>query len=56
MPAPTSQFFTGQMPFLSPNQQRQSAEGKTVFLKSHTEKEMSSHTVDLVVCVTASFP
>jgi len=44
------------MPFLSPNQQRQSAEGKTVFLKSHTEKEMSSHTVDLVVCVTASFP
>ena len=25
-------------------------------LKSHTEKEMSSHTVDLVVCVTASFP
>ena len=26
MPAPTTQFFTGQMPFLSPNQQRQSTE------------------------------
>ena len=27
MPAPTTQFFTGRMPFLPPNQQRQSAEG-----------------------------
>jgi len=26
-PAPTTQFFTGQMPFLPPNQQRQSTEG-----------------------------
>ena len=26
---PTTQFFTGQMPFLPPNQQRQSTEGKT---------------------------
>jgi len=25
---PTTQFFTGQMPFLPPNQQRQSTEGK----------------------------
>jgi len=25
---PTTQFFTGQMPFLLPNQQRQSTEGK----------------------------
>jgi len=25
---PTTLFFTGQMPFLSPNQQRQSTEGK----------------------------
>jgi len=25
----TTHFFTGQMPFLSPNQQRQSTEGKT---------------------------
>jgi len=26
-PAPTTQFFTGRMPFLPPNQQRQSTEG-----------------------------
>jgi len=26
MPAPTTQFFTGQMPFLPPNQQCQSTE------------------------------
>jgi len=25
---PTTQFFTGRMPFLLPNQQRQSTEGK----------------------------
>jgi len=27
---PTTQFFTGRMPFLPPNQQRQSTEGMTV--------------------------
>ena len=27
MPAPTTQFFTGRMPFLPPNQQRQRTEG-----------------------------
>jgi len=27
---PTTQFFTGRMPFLPPNQQRQSTEGKTL--------------------------
>jgi len=27
---PTTLFFTGQMPFLPPNQQRQSTEGKVV--------------------------
>jgi len=27
MPAPQHSFFTGQMPFLPPNQQRQSIEG-----------------------------
>ena len=27
---PTTQFFTGQMPFLLPNQQHQRTEGKTV--------------------------
>jgi len=26
---PTTQFLTGRMPFLPPNQQRQSTEGKT---------------------------
>jgi len=26
---PTAQFFTGRMPFLPPNQQRQSTESKT---------------------------
>jgi len=26
MPAPTTQFFTGRMPFLPPNQQRQSTQ------------------------------
>ena len=30
MTAPTTQFFTGRMPFLPPNQQRQSTEGKEV--------------------------
>ena len=28
-PAPATQFFTGRMPFLPPNQQRQSTEGNT---------------------------
>jgi len=32
---PTTQFFTGQMPFLPPNQQRQSTEGKGVFIIMH---------------------
>jgi len=27
---PTTQFFTGRMPFLPPNQQRQSTEGKAL--------------------------
>ena len=31
---PTTQFFTGQMPFLSPNQQRQSTEGTRQSTKS----------------------
>ena len=29
-PAPTIQFFTGRMPFLPPNQQRQSTEGNSI--------------------------
>jgi len=35
-PAPTTQFFTGQMSFLSLNQQRQSTEG-TIFHSIWTE-------------------
>jgi len=31
---PTTQFFTGRMPFLPPNQQRQSTEGKHVITQS----------------------
>ena len=30
-PAPTIQIFTGRMPFLPPNQQRQSTEGNNYF-------------------------
>jgi len=32
---PTTQFFTGQMPFLPPNQQCQSTEGRPVFYPHH---------------------
>ena len=32
----TTQFFTGQMPFLSPNQQRQSTEGTLAALTTYT--------------------
>jgi len=31
MPAPHSCFFTGRMPFLPPNQQRQSTEGTSIY-------------------------
>jgi len=32
----TTQFFTGRMPFLPPNQQRQSTEGTEVYLTTTT--------------------
>jgi len=35
---PTSQFVTGRMPFLPPNQQRQSTEGKSTEGKKITQK------------------
>jgi len=35
---PTSQFFTGRMPFLPPNQQRQSTESKSTEGKKITQK------------------
>jgi len=40
MPAPTTQFFTGRMPFLPPNQQCQSTEGLKVTLQSYTAKKL----------------
>ena len=42
---PTTQFFTGWMPFLPPNQQRQSTEGTD----THLESGKMSH-----ACVTAA--
>jgi len=36
-PAPTTQFFTGRMPFLPPNQQRQSTENQILYTV-HTER------------------
>jgi len=39
MPAPYhSKFFTGRMPFLPPNQQRQSTEGKCVMCREKNAK------------------
>jgi len=38
MPAPTTQFFTGRMPFLPPNQQRQSTEGTDCKQKAQKAK------------------
>ena len=35
---PTTQFFTGWMPFLTPNQQRQSTEGK--YIHTHNRKQL----------------
>jgi len=35
---PTTQFFTGRMPFLLPNQQRQSTEGITINKHSKSKK------------------
>jgi len=39
MPAPTTQFFTGRMLFLPPNQQRQSTEGN--WKKTQCTKKLS---------------
>ena len=46
---PTPYFFTGRMPFLSPNQQRQSTEGKMMTMTTmmiNMRCEQSSRTVD----------
>jgi len=44
-PAPHHSVFTGRMPFLSPNQQRQSTEGTTIL----TLKKISPRQVDRIV-------
>jgi len=38
---PPLKFFTGRMPFLLPNQQRQSTEGKKLKLNSKTKKSLT---------------
>ena len=38
---PTTQFFTGRMPFLTPSQHRQSTEG-TLSASQHTDKHSSA--------------
>jgi len=47
----TTQFFTGRMPFLSPNQQRQSTEGNLFIIKSYTTDR---HTVRTMKAVKAA--
>jgi len=42
MPASHHSVFTGRIPFLPPNQQRQSTEGKKHW-SSHGEKKMGAH-------------
>jgi len=38
---PTTQFFTGWMPFLPPNQQHQSTEGSKINIKQHEKISIS---------------
>ena len=42
-------FFTGRMPFLSPNQQRQSTEG-TTSKRKHTQNSTSIYPMPATVC------
>jgi len=49
MPAPTTQFFTGRMPFLMPNQQQQSTEGMLiVHVNCQRIKKIPNSHVELV--------
>jgi len=45
---PTTQFFTGRMPFLPPNQQRQSTEGKST---EHQQYLRSVNLTRLTICI-----
>jgi len=49
MPAPHHSVFTGRMPFLPPNQQRQSTEGsdRTMFYKLYIMKMHSAYGLSL---------
>ena len=51
-PAPTTQFFTGRMPFLPPNQQRQSTEGALKSAKSESLKRTSRDICNINFCIT----
>jgi len=42
-PAPTTQFFTGRMPFQPPNQQRQSTEGTRIGHSNETVQHTLQH-------------
>jgi len=43
MPATDHSVFTGRMPFLPPNQQRQSTEGITLFTTHNETTESATH-------------
>jgi len=59
-PTPHQQFFTGRMPFLSPNQQRQSTERgterqqKVQFLPPERHLTSTKHCVCVCACVSKS--
>jgi len=46
---PTTQFFTGRMPFLTPNQQRQSTEGIKAVIKSDPSHNQGKSPIDLIL-------
>jgi len=52
MPAPTAQFFTGRMPFLSPNEQCQSTEGIHKYIDSN--KAIVGWLVWRKICATSA--
>jgi len=53
-PAPTTQFFTGRMPFLPPNQQRQSTEGQ--FHSTSVSVKSFSHGLPITGRVPVTWP
>jgi len=49
-PVPHHSVFTGRMPFLAPNQQRQSTEGTTLQLKNFEISQVSIGTCFDIIC------